>query len=242
MSASFPTAVWDGDSETRNSDDGVRRAPDSRDWDRNIQEMAATQRALKGIDADNSLHTIGALISKSGLSVVESGTGAVHKSIFTFTAMSMVSTDGTTPATDGAWGTQNLYTFPVGHIAILGSHLVFPLAKLVGVTGGGAGFSDTADFEIGVGTVASGQDTSWGLGNGTEENIVAALDVDLTSATSDAIESAAQVSAAVYDGSSTAVVARMNFRTLADDDHGATADALLLTGVLTVLWSNLGDN
>lgn len=241
MSVSFPATVWDGDSATRDSDDGVRRAPDWRDWDRNIQEMAATQRALKGVADNATLHTVGAVTSKSGLGVLELGTGAIHKSVFTFTAMSMASTDGA-GGSDGAWGTQNLYTFPVGHIAVLASHLVFPLGKIAAVTGTGAGFSETADLEIGVGSVASANATAWGLENGTQEDIVDALDVDLTSATSDAIESAAQASVAVYDGTSGAIVARMNFRTLGADDHGGTADALLLTGVLTLLWSNLGDN
>ena len=236
----FPSGIWDGDSGNRDSDDGDNKAPDYQDWDRLIDELAATQNACKGVDP-NSLHTIGAVTSKTGLSVVETGNGAVHKSVLTFASMSMVSTDGTTPATDGAWGAQTIYTFPVGHIAVLASHAVFPLGLLIATTGGGTGFSDTADFGIGVGTVAAANSTEWGLST-TEENICAEMDVDLTSKTSDAIESVAQATVAVYDGSSGAIDLHLNFRTLGDGSHGVTADVLTVSGTLTLLWTNLGDD
>ena len=240
MTVTFPGGIWDGDSLNRNSDNAPMKAPDYRDWSRLIDELAATQNALKGVDP-NVLHTIGALTSKTGLSVVETGTGAVHKSVITFASMAMVSTDGTTPATDGAWGTQPLYTFPVGHVAILGAHLVFPLGLIIATTGGGTGFSDTADIGIGVGSVAAANSTEWGIST-TEEDVCAELDVDLTAATSDAIESNAQATVAVHDGSAGAIDIHLNFRGLADDDHGTVADILTVSGTLTLLWTMLGDN
>ncbi len=244
MVASYPGSVWNGDTDNRDMSLAQRKAPNWADWRRLVEEMAASQTKIDsnsvGTDA-TAIDSVGAVATKTGLTVTEKGNGAVHKTVFTLDEVELVSTDGSTAGTDGAWGTQPLYTFPVGHINILGAHTVFPLAGIEAVTGGGVGFSDTADIGIGVGTVAAANSTEWGLST-TEENIVAEMDVDLTSKTSDAIESAANGTAATYDGSTSAALARLNFRTLADDDHGVTADVLRVSGTITIVWSNLGDD
>ncbi len=246
MSAGYPTSVWDGDSGNRDSDDGVQAAPDHRDWDRAIAEIAAVQTQIDNNQAGvaypvDALHTVGAVTSKTGLSIVEYGDAAIHKTVFTFATMAMASTDGSTPGTDRAWGAQSLYTFPAGQLLFMGAQIVFPLAGLIAVTGGGTGFSTTADFGIGVGTVAAAQSTEFGIST-TEENIIAEIDCDLTAKTSDAIESAVNGTAAVYDGTSSAIIFYLNYGTLDDADHGATADVLQVNGTLTLLWSILGDD
>ncbi len=245
MAVSYPTSVWDGDSINRDSDNAPRKSPDWRDWNRMIEEVAATQTRVDSNNAgrdDDTIDGPGTLATVTGLIAVEKGNGAVHKTVITFDEMEMASTDGSTPATDGAWGTKKLYTFPQGHVNILGAHMVTPLGGLEAVTGGGTGFSTTADFEIGVGSVASAQATAFGLEDGTQEDIIAALDVDLTAKTSDAIESGANGTAATYDGSTTPSTLNLNFRTLDDADHGTVADVLKVSGTLTVLWSVLGDD
>lgn len=236
--------VWDGDSANRDSDDSPRKSPDWRDWARMIDEVATTQTRVNTNGAgrdDDSLHTYGTLATKTGLTVVEKGDGAIHKTVITLDEVQIASTDGTDAPNDAAWGTQLLYTFPIGHVAVLGAHAVFPLGSLEAVTGGGGGFSDTADFGIGVGTVAIAQAVGFGLA-GTEEDLCAEMDVDLTAKTSDAIESNAQATVAVYDGSSTAIDIHLNFGTLDDADHGTVADVLKVSGTITILWTNLGDN
>ena len=244
MVASYPSSVWNGDTDNRDMSLAQQKAPDHRDWIRLIEEMAATQTKIDsnnvGTDA-TAIDSVGAVISKTGLSVVEKGNGAIHKTVITLDEVEVASTDGSTAGTDGAWGTQSLYTFPAGHVNIIGAHAVFPLGDLEAVTGGGVGFSDTADFGIGVGTVAAANSTEFGIST-TEENIVAEMDVDLTSKTSDAIESAANGTTATYDGSTSAVVARLNYRTLDDADHGAVADVLKVSGTITLVWSILGDD
>lgn len=245
MGVSYPTSVWDGDSGNRDSDNAPKKAPDWQDWDRAFTEVVATQNRVDSNEAgadDTALDSVGTLPEKTGLTVVEKGDGAVHKTVITLDEVSIVSTDGAAPAADGAWGTQLLYTFPQGHINVLGLHIVFPLAGLEAVTGGGTGFSDTADFELGVGTVAAAQDTQFDLNGGDEEDVVAAIDCDLTSGTSDAIESSANGTAATVDGSAAALTYNLNFRTRDDADHGATADALLVSGTFTILWTCLGDD
>jgi len=239
----YPTSIWTGASDNRTANQ--RKSPDWRDWNRVISEVSAAQTRVNANNTgrdDDTLDAPGAVATKTGLTVVEKGSGAVHKTVFTFDGMSMASKDGTTAGTDGAWGTQLLYTFPVGHILFLGSHAQFPLGLIVATTGGGTGFSDTADFELGVGTVASAQWTGYGLNNATQEDIVTALDVNLTSKTSDAIESAACGTAVAFDGTAAAKTLNLNFRTLDDADHGTTADILTVSGVLTVVWTALGDD
>jgi len=248
----YPTSVWDGDSASRDSDNDNVRAPDHQDWTRLIQEVAATQtqcdtniddiaNLATGVD-DDATDSVGTLETVSGLSVSEKGDGAVHKTIITLLNVDMTITDGSTPGTDGAWGTLKLYTFPEGHVNILGTHMLCPLGGIEAVTGGGTGLSDTADIEVGVGSVASANATAFGLENGTQEDIVEALDVDLTAKTSDAAETAVDGTAVVYDGASTASSLNLNARTLDDADSGTGADILRVDGTLTVVWTILGDN
>ena len=194
-----------------------------------------------GVDTD-AIDSKGTLETVSGLAVVEKGNAAVHKTIMTLTAVELASTDGTTPATDGAWGTDKLYTFPEGHVIIHAAHMVSALGGIEAVTGGLGGFSDTANIEVGVGTVATAQATAFGLEDGTQENVIDALDVDLTAKTSDAIESTANSTPATYDGSTAASALHLNFRTLANGDHGINADVLKISGTITVIWSLLGDD
>lgn len=241
---SYPTSVWDGDSGNRDSDDGNNRGPDYRDWDRMIAEVAAAQTRIDGNNAgtdDDAIDSKGTLETVTGLTVVEKGDGAVHKTVFTFDEVDMPTVDGSTPATDGHWGTLKLYTFPAGHVNVLGAHAVFPSGGLEATTGAGTGLSSTADFGIGVGSVAAANSTEFGLST-TEEDMVAEMDVDLTAKTSDAIESGANGTAAVYDGSTTPSTVNLNMRTLDDADAGTVADVLKVSGTLTVLWSVLGDD
>lgn len=239
--AGFPTSIWDGDSANRDSDNAPQSAPDHRDWDRMVAEVAATQRSNSGYSPD-VIDSVGVLATKTGLTVVEKGNAALHKTIISMTEMSLVSTDGTTPATDGAWGTQPIYTFPTGRITLLGSHIQFPIGGLEAVTGGGTGFSDTADFEIGLGSAAAAQAGSFDLNGGDEEDIIAAIVAALVAAASPAVETGLGGAVATIDGTGGSYTANLNFRTVDDADHGTTADVLLCTGVCTFLWSLLGDD
>ena len=245
MGVSYPGSVWDGDSRNRDSDDAPKKAPNWEDWDRAFVETVAAQTRINGNQAgldDDTVDSVGTLATKTSLSVLEKGSGAVHKTVITLDEVQVASIDGTTPATDGAWGTQLLYTFPEGHINVLGLHAVFPTGGLEAVTGGGTGFSDTADIEIGVGTVAAAQAVAFDLNGGDEEDVVAALDINLVAGASNAAVSSANGTAATVDGSAAALAYNFNYRTRGDDDHGTTADVLLVSGTFTILWTCLGDD
>jgi len=239
----YPTTVFDG--VTPNRDAGQRKSPNWQDWNVVIRELIATQTRVDNNETgkdDVALDSVGILATVPGLSVVEKGDGAMHKTVITFDGVELDTTDGAVPATDGMWGTLLLYTFPVGHIFITASHAVFPLGDLVATVGGGGGLSDTADLELGVGSVAAANASAFGLNAGTEEDLIAGLDVDLVAGASDAIESVAQVVATAYDGTAAALTANLNLRTLDDADAGVLPDILVVSGVLTLIWTSIGDN
>ena len=244
MAASYPTSVWDGDSAHRDSDEGMQSAPDYQDWFRAILEVAAAQtrvdRNIVGVDS-NATHSVGTVTTKSGLSVVEKGDGAIHKTVFTLTDVALVSTDGAVVASDGAWGTQQLYTFPEGYIQILGAYVIFPITKIAATLGGLIGFKTASNIEVGVGTVAAANGV-FDLDGSTEEDIIAALTILLSSKTSDSAESGALTTVTAFDGTAAAKELHLNFRTKADTDHGPLDDTLTFSGTLTIVWSILGDD
>ena len=237
--ATFPTSVWDGDSGNRDSDNDAQYAPDLRDWARMIAEIAAVQRSNLGVD-DNTIHTVGAVGATAGISIVERGNAAAHKTVITLTDVALATTDGTIPATDAHFATLPLYTFPTGRILFLGAHYVFPVAGIVATVGAGGGLSDTADLEVGVGTTARANGTNFEL-QATEDNIVPGVaTVDLVAASSDAIEASNLTATLHFDGTTTNV-ANLNIVTVDDADAGVLPDLLTLNGTITIVWTLVGD-
>lgn len=242
MGVSYPNTVWDGDSVNRDSDNAPRKSPDHRDWARVQDELIATQTRVDANNAgrdDDTLDTVGTAATKTGLSVAEKGDGAVHKTIFTFTAMSLASVIGTN---DRPYGSQALYTFPDGHILIHSVHMQFPLGDIECVNGAGLGFSSTADIEIGIGTALTTDTADNGLDGSTEEDVLGAVVIALTAKTSASIEKDIDSTPEVIDGHGSGKTYYLNFRAIGADDHGVAVDALLFSGTFTILWSNLGDN
>ena len=58
MPTYFPNTVWDGDSGNRDSDNGNRSAPDLRDWEQVISEIAAMQDYTLNHDIDLGTRSI----------------------------------------------------------------------------------------------------------------------------------------------------------------------------------------
>ncbi len=241
---SYPTSVWDGDSANRDSDSGNKQAPDYRDYVRMIAEVAAAQTQIDsnaaGVDS-NTIHTVGSVTSKTGLSVVEKGSGAIHKTIITMASMSTVTTVGTTVGTDGAWGAQQLYTFPAGYIQILGAHILTPVGLMISGLQDGTGWKTAGDFGMGVGTVAAAQSTEFGLST-TEENIIAEIACALSSYISDAAEASQLTTVTAFDGTSSAKELHWNYRALAELDYGTVDDTLVVSGTFGIVWTMLGDD
>jgi len=238
--AEYPVMVWDGRSENRDPEVAIQASPDWRDWERMVAEIAAVQKSNIGYDplVARSYGTKG---SASGISVLERGNAALHMTIITLTDVLVTTTDGTTPATDGAWGTLPLYVFPKGHLLIHAAHQDYPIGKLIAVTGGGGGLSTTADFELGIGSTARANAANFALQT-NEENICAGVDVDLVSKASNAEEASAATASLFLDGSGTAITARLNMVTLDDADHGTSADQLKVSGTITLIWTVFGQD
>ena len=230
--ATFPGAIWDGDSGSRDSDAGHIRAPDHKDWSRLISELAAAQRSNQGYDPDTALNTYGALGAISGVTVKERGNAAVHKTIITLAEAVMTMTEGSTPASDAVWGTFPLYTFPVGHIIIFGAHAVFPLGL---IEAGVGGLTDTADLEFGMGTTARANQTNFALAAAEKNLIPENVCTQMVSGLSVAIESAVLAAALFFDGTGGAV-ANLNFIT-SDDADCTGSDTLIVSGTITMLWT-----
>lgn len=241
----YPAAIWDGDTGDRDTDLGILRAPNARDWARLVNEVAAVQRSLRGYDPDRAIDTYGTLATVSGLTVEEYGNGATHKTILTLDEVEVSTLDGVTPATDAAWGTKDLYTFPEGHVIILGAHQVYPIGGLEAETGGTAGLLDTAILEVGVGSVARGNASDFDLSTvATNNNIVPLVVIAaLVSGASAAIESSPATAASFIDGSASAVVAKLNVITATNDaEHGPLPDVLKVSGTITMIWTMQGDD
>jgi len=195
--------------------------------------IATLNDRVAGIDADTE-HSVGTKESTTGMVTTEKGDGAVHKTVINLTEVEMITTDGTTPANDGAWGTTKLYTFPKGHINLISCAAEFPLGGLEAV---GSSLAADADFELGLGSTAAAQATQFDL-QAAEENLSsAAMVCALTAKTSDELEKDVQTTLAELDGSTTAIPVYLNMRTRADGDHDTSADVLKVTGKITLLWS-----
>ena len=232
----YPAAIWDGDSGNRDSDDGNVRAPDHRDWARIVNEVRAVQLSNQGYDPDTTLNNRGALGAITGVTVKEYGNAALHKTVITLTNAVMTMTEGSTPASDAVWGTFPLYTFPVGHVIILGAHAVFPLGEIEAGTGG---ITDTGDLEFGMGTTARANQSNFALAAAEKNMIPENVMTQMIGGLSVAIESAVLAAALYFDGT-TACVANLNFITSHDDDCTGN-DTLIINGTITILWTMQGD-
>jgi hypothetical protein len=120
--------------------------------------------------------TVAGVGAKNGgtVTVVEQGSGGIHKTILTLTGTPIVMTDH---AGNGAWGSVKLYDFPAGNIVTLGA----AINADVTLTAAETWWVDDKAGDVGLGTVATAVGTAL---TGTTQNIIA----------STATTSAAQVS------------------------------------------------
>lgn len=179
-------------------------------------------QTVAGVDA-----TVGT--AANGATAVESGNGAVHKTVITLSDVEV--TVGNT--TGVSFGGTKIYDFPQGRILVLGSvlaNVTFDLTDAGNVTPIDA--ADGGDISVGT-TVA---------GDGTLTN----ADVDLIPSTSidpisGGVTGAALAAAAQFDGTTDAVDAYFNVLIDDADVADAASDVLLVSGTLTIHWVLLGD-
>lgn len=177
----------------------------------------------------------GVLPVVSGLTIIEKGNAAFHKTILTLIDIVVNMTDGSTPATDAMWGTQPLYTFPTGKIAVLGAHQIYQTG---GFVAGAGGIANDANFEVGVGQSARGNESNFILGSGHDKIIPGQNAVTLAGGVSDGPE-ASQGAENHFTGSS--LIANLNIITR-DDGDASSADTLTVSGIITIIWAHYGIN
>lgn len=211
--ASFPTTVWDGSSESR--DVGDDRGPDDKDFDRVVREIQALQKPVSPGAA-----------AGTGVTATEIA-GQIYKTTITIAALSVTTVDA---GAAGAHGSQKIYDFPEGNILVLGA-----VGELT-LTAGAGGITDTASVVASVGTVAVGTDNA--TLTSTEADIVPSTAATLSGGIGTA--NMQNTATLIKDGTATPVDAILN---IAVPDAGSSADdTVTVDGTLTITWMNLGNN
>jgi hypothetical protein len=172
----------------------------------------------------------GIAVPKAGFSIATTGRGGAFRSVLTFNAMQISVTDAL------AYASQKLFDFADGKIRIKGGTASLQFAVL---TTRASTINDSASLTWGLGSAAASSAT---LAT-TMQNVIATTTRTLNGATT-ALSSASTadvVAAATLDGSATAIDLYLNvaFATGTDIDGDGT---LAVSGTITLLWENWGDN
>ena len=137
-------------------------------------------------------------------------------------------TDATTA---GCHGSIKLYDFPACNLLFLGATCDLT------VTAGTGGIADTAAVVAAIGTTAVS--TADATLTTTEADLIPSTAATLTAGAGAAKGKTLTAGVVVFDGTSTAKDAYLNF---AVPDAGSTGnDTLIVSGTITLVWSNLGD-
>lgn len=186
-----------------------------------IQNGAALSIAAQQLNAIGN-----GAVAGTGVSVVEK-TPVLHESIFTFTDVSITMTDA---GAAGCHGSQKIYDFPAGNIAVLG------VVSDLQIVAGAGGIGDTAAVVGSIGSAAIGTDNA--TLTTTEANLMPSTAATLTGGAGNLDGESTAVT--VLDGTATAIDAYLN---LAVPDAGSSAsDTLTVNGTVRITWANIGDN
>lgn len=165
----------------------------------------------------------------AGTNVVaaEYGDGIAHRTVLTLTATPITLTD---EAGVGQYGSVKLYDFPAGLIRVHGAVLDVDLTLL-------SPFITTAAGDVGVGSTAVTDGDALAT---TEQDVIPTTEIaPLVARTGPA--NALATGAATLDGATSAAAdLYLNVRIDDNASHATTADNLV-SGTLTITWSNLGD-
>jgi hypothetical protein len=166
----------------------------------------------------------------------EQGDGVIHKTVFTCTAVPIVTAD---EAGQGQYGGVKIYTFPAGLISTIG-------AVIDGdVTLTEASWKDTWEGDIGLGIITPADQqnglTTVGSGAILQSTAVAAATAQVAAVPAFSIATAlTEAGSRVINGTSTPVPLWLNL--LVDDDAAHVDGAAgTFTGTITVVWTNCGD-
>ena len=152
----------------------------------------------------------------------------VLKTVIKLSGLSVTMTDAVAA---GSHGSAKLFDFPAGNLFFLGATCDLTLTAGVG------GITDTAAVVVGVGTATLATDNA--TLTGTEADLVPSTAAILTAGVGAGKGKSLTAGAVAFDGTSTAKDAWLN---IAVPDAGSTGnDTLIVSGTITLVWSNLGD-
>ena len=188
------------------------------------------QGPLDVIGIQTTASGVGAIVAATGLSLVEQGNSVIHKTIFTFSAVTFAVNDA--GAGDEGWGTLPLYTFPAGGIRIMGA------SSDIAITGGTSIGTGSGSGDFAVGSTASTDESALAT---TLADIIlsAALTEPFVGGAGDANSILYSTAAGALNGTSSAVEAHLNMIFDAGDVPGNTS--ITLNGTVTIVWINVGD-
>lgn len=163
------------------------------------------------------------------VSLIGVGAGGTTKTVLTLDGASITMTDA---GIAGAHGSLKVHDFPQCNMLFLGG------STDLTITAGAGGITDTAAVvgSIGTATVSTADATL----TGTEADLIPSTASPLTAGAGATKGKSVTAGIAVFDGTGTAIDAWLNF---AVPDAGSTAnDTLTVSGTITLVWANLGDN
>jgi hypothetical protein len=164
----------------------------------------------------------------TGVSVTEQS-GALKKTVLELDDVSVTMTDA---AANGSQGSLKIYDFPAGNIVFVAATTDLTISRV------GTAITATAAVVGGVGTAVAATDNA--TLTLTEADLVPSTTATLTAGAGTFKGKSLTAGIAVFDGTTTAKDAYLNF---AIPDAGSTGnDALLVNGTITILWADSGDN
>lgn len=198
-------------------------------WDTDIEQLLIWN-GTAWVDSSGQVPTAAAgdpgTAAGTGVTAAEAVTG-IFKTTLTFDDLVVAMTDA---GAAGSHGAQKIYDFPAGNIVILGA------TTDLDIVAGAGGLAANAAIVAGIGSVTVGTDN--GTLTSTEANIVPSTAATLS--TGEGAFAGQSTGVTVLDGTATAADTFLNF---AVPDAGSSAnDTLTVSGTVTLVWLNSGDN
>lgn len=191
--------------------------------------QTARVRNAQNLDAvcDSLVAGVGA---KNGatVTVTESGSAAVHRTVLTLASTVITMTDA---GAAGSHGGTKIYDFPAG--VIIRGGCVADVATLAGA----GGIADGAAVVLALGLAAPATDNAT-LAGANEADLIASFAGTLT-AGAGIFDKYGEPSVTSLDGHTTAIDMYVN--AAVPDADSSASDTLTLTGTITCLWSSSGD-
>ena len=196
------------------------------------QDTLAFDRTTTFEDALRTEAGLGA-VGAATITAVEEGDGVFHRTILTLTAfpVSVVSV-----TTGNGVGGAVAYTFPAGHITVLGC-----VGNLSITATTQSDFTDaTPEGDIGIGSVVPANADALGT-DATDDNMATATAFTMTAYVDNSVVLPPDAAAVKFDGTANAVVANVNVLVdAADIDNDATT-VMHVSGTIAIHWINAGD-